>query len=322
MVDGDKKTRQIPYAIAALPVMAVLLSAMAFLPALQTAAAQSSGSASATGEVTTMYSTSYPKIEADSDNSFTVQSEYRIYKPGDTVRIEGQMSSEMREETESDSVSVDVMDASGEVVANKSATVDGSGNYSVEIDLPANAEEGAYTADSTIEVSASVLGLLSADVVAQLESSTQFMVGSSASFDVEASTGDQFEVEITSNSNVSEVELDEEARMLSFTVEGETGTTGAAEVTIPKAMLSGEMTVLIDGQLVTAESNDVILKSETSADATFEINYMHSEHDVQVTGTNVIPEFPLAAIVMAAAVASVVGVVAVGRATGCFGLWS
>jgi hypothetical protein len=87
-------------------------------------------------------------------------------------------------------------------------------------------------------------------------------------------------------------------------------------------MLSGEMTVLIDGQLVTAESNDVILKSQTQTDATFEINYTHSEHTVEVTGTTVAPEFPLAALIMAAGVASVVGIVAVGRATGRFGLWS
>lgn len=318
MTDGDK-IRQTPYAV--LPVMAVLLASIAFVPALQAAYAQS-GSASATGQVSTMYSTSYPKIEADSNNSFTVQSEYHVYKPGDSVKIEGSMSSEMREETQSDSVSINVADASGQVVANQQATVDSSGRYSATISLPAGSQEGEYTADSKIEVSASVLGLLSADIVAKLESSTQFVVGSSASFDVEASGGEQFDVEITSNSNVSNVELREETKTLAFTVEGETGTTGAAEVTIPKAMLSGEMTVLIDGRVVTAESNDVIVKSETSTDVTFEINYTHSEHDVEVTGTTVAPEFPLAALIMAAAVASVVGIVAVGRATGRFGLWS
>jgi len=62
---------------------------------------------------------------------------------------------------------------------------------------------------------------------------------------------------MTSNSNVSNVGLHQEAKRVSLTVECETGTTGAAELTIPKAMLSGEMTVLIDGQLVTAESNEV-----------------------------------------------------------------
>lgn len=314
------KTKQAPYVTAALMAVA-LLSAMAFLPALQTASAQS-GSASATGEVQTMYNTSYPKAEASSSNSFTVQSEYHIYKPGDSVKIEGSMSSEMREETQSDSVSINVKDASGQVVANQQATVDSNGQYSATVNLPASAQEGEYTTDAKIEVSATVLGLLSADIVAKLESSTQFVVGSSASFDIEASGGEQFQVEITSNSNVSNVELKEETKTLSFTVEGEDGTTGAAEVRIPKAMLSGEMTVLIDGQLVTAESNDVILKSQTQTDATFEINYHHSEHTVDVAGTTVAPEFPLAAIIMAAAVASVVGIAAAGRATGRFGLWS
>ncbi|MEM2139984.1 MG2 domain-containing protein [Nitrososphaera sp.] len=321
MNNGDK-ARHVPKAAVALPVIAALLAATAFLPALQTAAAQSSGSASATGQIQTMYSTSYPKVQADADSSFTVQSEYHLYKPGDTVRIEGSMSSEMREETQSDTVSVNVKNASGQVVATQNATVDSSGNYSATITLPAGAQEGEYSADSKIEVSASVLGLLSADVIAKLEASAEFVVGSSASFDVEASGGEQFSVDITSNSNVSEVTLNEEAKRLSFTVEGQTGTTGAAEVTIPKAMLSGEMTVLIDGQLVTAESNDVILKSQTQTDATFEINYHHSEHTVEVTGTTVVPEFPLAALIMAAGVASVVGIVAVGRATGRFGLWS
>jgi uncharacterized protein YfaS (alpha-2-macroglobulin family) len=315
----NDKARHAPQ--AALLVAAMLVSAIASLPALQTVAAQS-GSASATGEVSTMYRTSYPQIEADSTNSFTAQSEYRIYKPGDMVKIEGSMSTEMRQETQSDAVSINIADARGQVVANQQATVDSSGRYSATIALPANAHEGQYTAESKIEVSASLLGLLRADIVAKLESSTQFVVGSLASFDVQASGGEQFQVEMTSNSNVSNVQLSEEAKTLSFTVEGETGTTGVTEVTIPKAMLSGEMAVLIDGRLVTAESNDVIAKSETRTDVTFEINYTHSEHTVEVTGTIVAPEFPLAAVVMAAAVASVIGIAAASRATGRFGLWS
>jgi len=53
-----------------------------------------------------------------------------------------------------------------------------------------------------------------------------------------------------------------------------------------------------------------------------EINYHHGEHTVEVTGTNVVSEFPLATLIMAAAVASVVGIMAFGRAIGRFGLWS
>ena len=208
------KTGRAPYATAAL-MTAALLSALEFLPAAQHALAQTT----ATGEVQTMYSTSYPTIQADSSNSFTVQSEYRIYKPGDTVRIEGSMTSEMSAETQSDSVSIDVMNASGEVVASQETTVDNSGQYSATIALPANAPEGEYTVDSKIEVSVGVLGLLSAEVIANLESSTQFVVGSSSSFTVEAEGGEQFEIEITSSSNVSNVRLHQESMRVSFTVE-------------------------------------------------------------------------------------------------------
>jgi hypothetical protein len=81
-------------------------------------------------------------------------------------------------------------------------------------------------------------------------------------------------------------------------------------------MLSGDMAVMIDGQVVSPESNDVIVTSDTSAETTFEINYSHSEHDVAVTGTTVAPEFPIATIVMAAAVGSIVAAIAIARKKG------
>jgi len=48
--------------------------------------------------------------------------------------------------------------------------------------------------------------------------------------------------------------------MVVFHVEGETGTRGITQVTVPKAMLSGEMAVMIDGKAVSSDSNDVIVK--------------------------------------------------------------
>jgi hypothetical protein len=129
-------------------------------------------------------------------------------------------------------------------------------------------------------------GLLDAEIVAKLESSTQFVIGTSNSFEVQAEGGEQFELEITSNSNVGNVEFRQEEKKVSFSVEGETGIRSAAEVTILNAMLPGEMMmmVLIDGEVVAAESNDIIVKSNTETDATFGINYSHSEHTVEVTG--------------------------------------
>jgi hypothetical protein len=234
-----------------------------------------------------------------------------VYKPGDTIKIEGSMSEDMKEETKADSVTVKVADAQGEIVATQQAQVESDGSYSAEIALPADAEEGEYAVDSKIEVDATLLGLLSADVVAKLESSSQFVIGSSNEFEVESEEGEQFQVKITSNSNVGNVEFKQQEKKVSFTVEGETGTQGAAEVTIPKAMLSGEMTAYIDGEAMTA--NDVIVKSETDADITFEINYHHSEHTVDVTGTHTSPEFPLSALVMAVAVGSIVAAVTISK---------
>lgn len=43
--------------------------------------------------------------------------------------------------------------------------------------------------------------------------------------------------------------------------------------------------MLIDGEAVAAESNDIIVKLNTETDAMFEINYSHGEHTVEVTGT-------------------------------------
>jgi hypothetical protein len=51
--------------------------------------------------------------------------------------------------------------------------------------------------------SVSPLRLLDAEIVAKLESSTQFVIGTSNSFEVQAEGGEQFELEITSNSNVA-----------------------------------------------------------------------------------------------------------------------
>ena len=106
-------------------------------------------------------------------------------------------------------------------------------------------------------------GLLDAEIVAKLESSTQFVIGTFNSFEVQAKGGEQFELEIISNSNVGNVEFRQEEKKVPFTVEGEPGTRGAAE------------------------SNDIIVKSNTETDVMFEINYSHSEHTVEVTGTPV-----------------------------------
>lgn len=295
----DKKTGKT--VTMAVFMAAALLSASAFLPSAASAQEAS------TGQVTTAYATSYASANSD----FGVQSQYHVYKPGDAVIIQGSMSSDMKAKTEAKDVSVKITDAQGQVVADQKATVNNSGQYFTTINLPSSTSAGEYNVDSKIEASATVLGLLNADVMARMKSSTQFVVGTESLFDVKAQGGEQFKVGIISNSQISDVKLDEQAKKVSFTVEGQTGTKGAAEVTIPKGMLSGGMTVMIDGQAM--PEDEVIVKSQTQSEVTFEMNYHHSRHNVDIAGTNVVPEFPTAAAILASVLASVVGIVQVAR---------
>ena len=287
---------------AVLTVISLSMGLMISVPAMA-----QTGSAQGSTETEIEYMTEYPRFEAEGDSEVTVQTEYHLYRPGDTVRVTGSVSEEMRQETESDTVTVQLMSQGGAQVGQQQVTVDGDGEYSADIALASNAEVGEYSAGSKIEVQANLLGLLSAEIIAKLESpEASFVVGAESSHDVEAEGGEAFDIEIASNSNIGDVELREEAKMLAFTVEGETGTRGVTEVTVPKAMLSGEMMVVIDGRVVSSSSSDVIVKSETNADVTFEINYSHSEHTVEITGTNVVPEFPIAATAIAASIGAVI----------------
>ena len=118
--------------------------------------------------------------------------------------------------------------------------------------------------------------------------------------------GANVSVDIMTNSTIGQLTLDEPNKRVSFTVDGETGTTGTAEIEIGK-MLNGPYTVTIDGQATT----DFTVANEGSANADMTINYTHSEHDVVITGTSVVPEFPIAMLGMIAAVIG--AVVVIGR---------
>jgi hypothetical protein len=184
------------------------------------------------------------------------------------------------------------------------------GSYDTSFTLPSDAKQGAYTVTSTLQVKSDLLNTLSANVKTQLSESAKFVVISPNAFAVKAhinSTGEDkdYSIDIASNSTVSNVAFDVDGKKLTFTVEGQSGTHGVTQVTIPKEMLSGNLQVMIDG--AAAADNDVIVISDTSTDTTLELNYHHSTHDVTITGTSVVPEFPLSMIlVMTGAIGSIV----------------
>lgn len=266
-------------------------------------------------EAKTNYKPTYPMVMADSRSSLTIQSDRHLYKPGEDVTVSGSVLTSLLADLGGDIsvISIEVTDNKGTVVADEDADLDSDGVYSMTFTLPDDAELGAYSMNATIQADADLLGTLDASVSAKLKSTAKFVVVSPMAFAVNAE-GKNFEVTVASNSSsVTDFAFEQAEKKVSFKVEGETGTKGVAQVTLPKELLAGQLMVSIDGRVVAEDSNDVIVTSDTASEMTLEINYPHSEHTIEITGTSVVPEFPVTFAVMAAAVASVVGLVALTR---------
>jgi hypothetical protein len=122
--------------------------------------------------------------------------------------------------------------------------------------------------------------------------------------------GESLRVDVRTSSTISEFRLNEGSKTVSFKADGQTGTEGTTEIPIGK-MLNGPYSVTIDGETTT--DFDV---SGAGANAVMTISYSHSIHDVAITGASVVPEFPVAAI---AIIAALVGIVAVVGRTKLFG---
>ena len=258
------------------------------------------------------YKPSYPSERADDRRPFTVHSENHLYKPGEDVTVEGSISASLIDQIggEVSTVTLNVTDNKGNVTAEEDAEVNDDGEFSATFALPVDAELGSYSIDTMIEVEASVLDTLNANIKSKLETSARFEVVSSNAFAVNAE-GRNFEVDIASNSTVKDFAFEQQDKKVSFVVDGETGTRGVTQITIPKALLSGEMMVSIDGKAIPPESSEVVAIANTEEGMTLEINYHHSEHTVEVSGTSVVPEFPVSMIVMVAAIGSVIATVSV-----------
>jgi hypothetical protein len=100
------------------------------------------------------------------------------------------------------------------------------------------------------------------------------------------------EMQVVSNSSVSNLIFDSTRGFLNFTVSGPSGSYGFFNATMAKSLLSGQPIVLIDG---------VQSPASVSQDANFwyvHATYIHSEHHVAIGGSNMIPEFPSAAALL------------------------
>jgi hypothetical protein len=96
-----------------------------------------------------------------------------------------------------------------------------------------------------------------------------------------------WKVFITSNSSyVDDISFDRNVKTISFNVEGYSGV-GWCRVAVPKQLLGGPFTVLVDGATVTHT------QTENATHNFFSFTYQHSEHTVEIVGTTVIEESSL-----------------------------
>jgi parallel beta-helix repeat protein len=106
---------------------------------------------------------------------------------------------------------------------------------------------------------------------------------------------DNLKVEIYSNSSISEFQFNTADKKLSFNVTGPTETSGFSDVTIPENLLWGTFSLFINGIPLTEGVN--YTKTYNGTHYTFQITYTHSQHIIEIIGTEVIPEFPSAVII-------------------------
>jgi cytochrome c-type biogenesis protein CcmE len=256
--------------------------------------------------VQTSYSVAKPSVIAP----MTLQLENHLYQPGDEVKLKGLVWSDIMKNVKGlNTVKIELKDIQGKVLTQQNATVQSDGAFEASLGLLAGASPGVYSAQASVGLGADSLGIVQKLTSSALRSSINFVVASAPTIHDIKEEGRNFPVSIASNSDISGVELNKQAKKLAFTVNGQDGTLGVSKVTIPKELLSGDMTVLIDGSLTT----DVLQNSTTDA-TTLEINYKHSTHKIEVAGTNVVSEFPYALITMAIALGTTAGAFAVFRA--------
>jgi hypothetical protein len=101
------------------------------------------------------------------------------------------------------------------------------------------------------------------------------------------------EISIVSNSSVSNFNFElvnSTTASLTFNVTGNTGTQGFCQLCIPKALINGSLTIMLDGKLVEDPQFRILPASNENYTYIY-INYTHSEHTIEITGTTTISEF-------------------------------
>jgi hypothetical protein len=113
-----------------------------------------------------------------------------------------------------------------------------------------------------------------------------------------ASIGDEsVPFTVGSSSEVSDITFDEEAKQLSFTA-----SEGITTISI-SSILEGPYTVLINGESTTDYG---LYEDQEAGESTLTLVYEEGTHETTITGTNVVPEFPLPILFLIAGIMTVI----------------
>jgi hypothetical protein len=173
------------------------------------------------------------------------------------------------------------------VVASVSTLEDGSYAFS---DIP----EGCYMVKVSAEGKVSSTQnsvIIEAGQTLELDFELTENVASTTSHSITVN-GQTFYVDVCSNSTISNFVFSEAAKKISFSVYATSGTAGFCDIAIPQALLGGPYTIEIDG---------IEVEPETTFNGThtlIHIDYTHSVHIVEISGTSIVPEFSASTILL------------------------
>jgi len=117
---------------------------------------------------------------------------------------------------------------------------------------------------------------------------------------------EDYPVSVSTNSEILGFEFKQEEKQLRLRVSGKTGTVGSCQVVVPNDLLWGSFTLKMD-DFALVEGTDYT-QSNNGTHQIFDIEYVHSTHTIEITGTQTIPEFSSLLLVSLFLISSLVAV--------------
>ena len=98
-----------------------------------------------------------------------------------------------------------------------------------------------------------------------------------------------YAIETSNNSSVSDLTFNLDLKRLRLSVDGETGTAGFCNFSVPAELMSGDFSLYLD-DVALVEGVDYT-ELYNGINYLFNVNYIHSSHILELFSTSVVPDF-------------------------------